>query len=273
MFWLEVGRGCPFNCSYCAAPVIRKTFEGRYVTSRPLDDIFKTIKQVNELFEIDIYNITHECFLMQKKSWINEFIDRWSIEVQKPFLIQTRAESINKENLDILKKANVQFIQIGLGVESGSYRILKEICNKEIQIEETIKAFDLMNSEGFRTNAYFMIGLPDETREDIFETIALCKRINSKINSVNIFQPFPKLPLTNFCIANGYMEENAVIPNFTEASILTMPSISKEEISDLLKTFILYAKLPQELWKQIEICEKDFSNNELLFEALKTKIR
>jgi radical SAM superfamily enzyme YgiQ (UPF0313 family) len=268
MFWLEVGRGCPFSCSYCAAPIIRETFEGRYVTSRPLDELFKVIKQVNAFFEIDIYNITHECFLMQKKSWVNEFIDRWSKEVRKPFLIQTRAESINKENLDLLKKSKAPLIQIGLGVESGSYRILKEICNKKIQIKETIEAFDLMNSEGFRTNAFFMIGLPTETREEIFETISLCKRINSKINSVNIFQPFPKLPLTNFCIDQGYMEKDVIIPDFTETSILTMPSISKEEISNLLKTFILYTKLPQELWGQIEVCEKDFNNNKSLFNKL-----
>ena len=205
---------------------------------------------------------------MQKKSWIKEFINRWATEVKKPFLIQTRVESINKENLDLLKKSKAPLIQIGLGVESGSYRVLKEICNKKIQIKETIEAYDLMNSEGFRTNAYFMIGLPTETREEIFKTIMLCKRINSKINSVNIFQPFPKIPLTNFCIDQGYMEKDAIIPDFTEASILTMPSISKEEISNLLKTFILYAKLPQELWEQVEVCEKDFDSNKSLFDEL-----
>lgn len=268
MFWLEVGRGCPFNCSYCAAPLIRKTYEGRYVTSRPLDELFKVIKQVNETCEVDVYNITHECFLMQKKAWINEFIARWAEEVQKPFLIQTRAESITKDNLDLLKQSKASIIQIGLGVESGNPRILKDICNKRVQIEETIQAYDLMNSEGFRTNAYFMIGLPTETREEIFDTIKLCKRINSKINSVNIFQPFPELPLTNFCIERGYMEKNAIIPDFTECSILIMPSISKEEILNLLKTFILYAKLPFEMWPQIELCEKDFDDNIELFNQL-----
>lgn len=270
MFWLEVGRGCPFNCTYCGAPLLRNKFLGlgQYLTTRPLDSVFKTIKQVNKHYEIDIYNITHECFLMQPKGWLEEFVDRWAKEVGKSFLIQTRVETINQEKLDILKRSKAPIIQIGLGIESGSKRILEDICNRKMQIDDLIKAYDLMNKDGFRTNAYYMIGLPTETREEIFETIELCSKVRSQINSVNIFQPYPELPLTKMCIEKGYMKGDEIIPSVTDVSILKMPLISAEEIGNLRRVFMLYAKLPKEYWPDIEMCEKDYGSNKDLFDKL-----
>ena len=36
-----------------------------------------------------------------------------------------------------------------------------------------------------------------------------------------------------------------------------MPSISKEEIRGLMKTFVLYARLPRSCWKEIKIAEME----------------
>ena len=270
MFWLEVGRGCPFNCTYCGAPQLRNKYTGlgQYLTIRPLDSIFKTIKQINKHYQIDIFNITHECFLMQPKVWLEEFANRWAKEVGKGFLIQTRVETINQEMLDILKKSKAPVIQIGLGIESGSKRILEEICNRKMKIEDLVEAYKLMNQNGFRTNAYYMLGFPTETREEIFETIDLCKKVKAQINSVNIFQPYPELPLTKMCIEKGYMKGDEVVPSVTDVSILQMPSISAGEIANLRRVFMLYAKLPKKYWPDIEKCEKGYEPNKDLYDKL-----
>ena len=49
-------------------------------------------------------------------------------------------------------------------------------------------------------------------------------------------------------LADGY---------YVHDSLLTMPSISKEEIRGLMKTFVLYARLPRSHWKDIKIAEKE----------------
>jgi hypothetical protein len=113
-----------------------------------------------------------------------------------------------------------------------------------------------------------MVGLPTETREEVFESIKLCKRLNSDINSVAIFPPLPSLPLTQFCIDNGYITGHEEIPDVISKSILNMPSMAKEEIEGLNRTFVLYAKLPELYWPDIEKCEKDYSNNIELFDKL-----
>ena len=270
MFWLEVGRGCPFSCTYCEAPQLRNLYkgQGKYVISRPMDDIFDTIKRLQEKFDIDVFNITHECFLSQRKAWIEEFCERWGKEVKKSFLIQTRMETVDVGKLELLRLSNAPVIQIGQGIESGNERVLKDICNRRMNIDPVIKSYEIMKELGFRTNAYYMMGFPTETREEIFDSIELCSRVKSDIDSISIFQPYPGLPLYNTCMENGWITGDETYPTFTEKSIINQPSISPEEVTKLRRVFLLYAKLPKDLWPEIKKCEDDFEGNQELFEKL-----
>ena len=49
-----------------------------------------------------------------------------------------------------------------------------------------------------------------------------------------------------------------------------MPSISKEEIGGLVKTFVLYARLPKSYWKDIKIEEKEDDEGLKKFDELMT---
>ena len=39
--------------------------------------------------------------------------------------------------------------------------------------------------------------------------------------------------------------------------MLTMPTLSKPEIRGLMKTFILYARLPKSYWEEIRLAEQE----------------
>ena len=273
MYWMEVARGCPYSCTYCGNSILRNMYKGlgRYISSRPIDEMFSHFRKMVDEYKIDIFNFTAECFLANPKEWLREFAANYKKYVRKPFLIQTRAETVTQENIDILKSCGAPFFQVGLGVESGSKRILNDICNRKTPVDKIIAAYDLLNSNDIRTNAYFMIGFPTETRDEIFESIELCRRINSDINSVAIFQPLPGLAITRTCIEKGYITGEEPIATFTGNSILNMPHLPKEEIANLRRTFMLYAKLPKEYYPEIEKCEKDYDNNRDLFDSLVQK--
>ena len=270
MFWMEVARGCPYNCTYCGNSVLKNIYKGlgQYLCTRPLDSIFNQMQKMVNTYKIDIFNITDECFLAHPKKWLKEFANQYSTNIRKPFLIQTRPETVTEENIKILLSCDAPFFQVGMGVESGSEKILVDVCNRKTKIKDIINAYDLLNKYHIRSNAYFMIGFPFETREDIFKTIELCKRINSTINVVSIFQPLPGQPLTKLCIKEGFITGYEQLGTFTSNSVLKMPQITKEEISNLRRTFMLYAKLPKEYYPEIEKCEKDFKNNIELFNQL-----
>ena len=54
-----------------------------------------------------------------------------------------------------------------------------------------------------------------------------------------------------------YLDKDTLAHIYVRDSLLNMPSISKEEIRGLMKTFVLYARLPRSYWKDIKIAESE----------------
>jgi anaerobic magnesium-protoporphyrin IX monomethyl ester cyclase len=187
--------------------------------------------------------------------------------IKKPFLFSTRPETVTEEKINILKKARAPLF-VKMGVESGSERILKDICNRTTKVEQVVRAYEILHKHGIESGACFMLGFPFETREDIFRSIELARRIKPNEIMVNIFQPMPGQKLRRLCIDNDFMKEDDKPAFFTETSILRMPQISPEEIENLRRVFVLYATLPESYYSQIELCEKDYENNKKLYREL-----
>ena len=60
-----------------------------------------------------------------------------------------------------------------------------------------------------------------------------------------------------FFLEKKYLDRDARGHIYVRDSLLNMPSISKEEIRGLMKTFVLYARLPRSYWKDIKIAESE----------------
>ena len=67
-------------------------------------------------------------------------------------------------------------VTLGFGVESGS-QIVLNCLNKNVKIEETVKAFDLCHDEGVETWVTIIIGSPQEEKADVELTDRLLHRI------------------------------------------------------------------------------------------------
>ena len=269
-FDFEVARGCPYNCTYCGNTALKEANKGlgRFVRVRPLEDIKNEMKRMIDHFGIELFYFGDECFFSHSVEWINKFVEWYGKDIRKPFILQTRPETITEKKIDLIKQMNAPFFQISLGIESGSEKILFEVCNRKTKICKIIQSFNLLAKNEIRTCAFFMIGLPFETREDIFQSIGLCRHIRPTVAIVSIFQPLPGQVLRKICIEEGFITGNEPMPTFTGNSILKMPQISSDQIVNLRRTFLLYAYLPKQYYPQIEKCEKDYNNNKELYKEL-----
>ena len=121
-----------------------------------------------------------------------------------------------------------------------------------------------------------MIGLPDETRENIFETVELNRQISQILNghhgiNVYTFAPFSGTKLMDICLEKKYIKEEEYNPHQLSQfiqSTLNMPSISKDEIWGLEKTLPLYILLPKLYYPDIKIAEKNDNEGKMMFEKL-----
>ena len=73
-----------------------------------------------------------------------------------------------------------------------------------------------------------------------------------------IFAPYHGTPLRDLAIKKGYIKDEEICSlSNTSASMLNMPTISKQEISNLAKVFSLYTKFPKDRWPEIKKAEDD----------------
>lgn len=192
-------RGCPYQCSFCDRPHLGKKFRAR--TAKNVVDEMEACQEmgINEiLFYDDTFTVDRQRVLE-----ICEEIRRRKLKVF--WDIRSRVNTVDKEMLKRLSQANCK--RIHFGVEAGTEKIIKAL-NKGITLEQVYQAFNDSKKVGISTLAYFMIGNPGETLDDIMETINLSIRLNPDYVLFSILVPYPGTRLYAEGLKEGIIRED-----------------------------------------------------------------
>jgi len=257
MLHVELDRGCPYDCTYCEAPQLRKLFLknecGTYYRTKSVDKIMSEIEHLVAKYKPDYLNFNSETFLAKPVEDLKELAERYK-KIGIPFWCQTRPETVSEEKIKILKDMNCESLQFGIehGNEEFRARMLKRYGSNEKMIE----AFKMVERYGIPYTVNNIIGLPEETRELIFDTIEINRQINPRTANCYLFTPYKGTDLHRYCVENGYLGENDKVHQLLDSVELNMNSISYEEIKGLQRTFPLYVRFPKSEWDKIKIAEK-----------------
>lgn len=82
---------------------------------------------------------------------------------------------------------------VGLGIESGSQKILEKV-NKQLDLKIVPEVLKNLHRVGIESNGFFILGLPGETRKTALETINFALNNNFDRVWFNIFIPYPGSP-------------------------------------------------------------------------------
>lgn len=258
MIPVVISRGCPFNCSFCAAPLLRELYLGsehkKYFRTKTMERIISELKYYVHRHKADYVYFNSETFFAVNEREFAEFAEKYIKEINLPFWCQTRIETVSKDKIDILKNMNCHRINIGL--EHGNESFRKRILKKNFSNRQAKDSFGVIEKSGIPFTINNMIGFPDETRELVFDTIRLNRTIKADAINAFTFVPYRGTPLRQYCIEKGYLSPDAVSNTNIGDSILDMPQLSREEIKGLVRTFPLYVKMPESYFDDIRIAEQ-----------------
>ena len=203
---LMTSRGCPYKCSYCATSIWK-----RKVRYRSVDNIIKEIKLVIDIYRTTQFTLKDDSFTVNRKRVI-EFCDRLIKEkIRINWDCNTRVNLVNEELLRKMKKAGCNSIKVG--IETGSERIL-ELMNKKITFNQCRKAANLFKKIGIHWTGYFMMGLPSETKEDVYQTLKFMKELKPDYASFSVYEPFPGTDLFNIGLEKGLVKNERTFEDF-----------------------------------------------------------
>ena len=197
MALVEVNRGCPRGCRFCAACFVYHPYRSRSLSV--LESLSKdSLSQEGRigLTGTAVSDYPHLLPLCQ------------SILSQQGgiSLASLRIDAVTPSLVECLKGGGDRTIAIA--PEAGSER-LRKVLRKGYREEEILKAVDTLIENGlFQIKCYFLIGLPSETDEDVEAITLLVKRIRHQVVasrksqkerwklvlSVNPFIPKPSTP-------------------------------------------------------------------------------
>lgn len=221
-------RGCPFKCIFCdrlgkkfRAVSAQKVIEE---ISQCLDIGIKEIFFHDDTFTFDKARVMDICNLIKKNNLNFEFS------------LRSRVNTIDEEMMRALKVSGCK--RISFGVESGVQKILDRI-KKGTNLSQIENAFRLARKYKITTLADFMIGLPDESMQDILMTIKFSKKIRPDYAQFSITTPYPATQLYQEALREGVLKKD-VWKEFAECPSMDFSpprwnkNFSSEELARLL---------------------------------------
>ena len=198
MFLVELSRGCPRGCRFCAAGFIYLPYR-----QRTLEEIKDQVAR--GLAERDRVGLVGAA--LSDYRGIGELCSHILGSGGKISVSSLRIDALDDEMIEVLKASGHK--TVALAPEGGSQR-LRDVIAKGITEEQILAACDRLVGKGIlNLKLYFIIGLPTETDADIGEMIGLVQRIRERVieaarktrrlGSVTLsINPFVPKPFTPF---------------------------------------------------------------------------
>jgi anaerobic magnesium-protoporphyrin IX monomethyl ester cyclase len=177
-------RGCPFSCSFCCSRVLW----GHRVRFRSPANILEEVEELIRGWNIQFLKFADDTFTVNKERVIEFCRLKMEKGLKIPYGANAHVNTMDGEMLKYLADSGCQ--ELWYGVESGSPRILKEM-HKNTDINRIKEIFKLTHDYGIKTRAYVLLGMPDETSEDINMTERLLDELRPDIVGFTLLAPFP----------------------------------------------------------------------------------
>lgn len=275
MLPLDFDRGCPYDCNFCASPAYRRWYKsqggGNYFRKKSVDKILAEAKELVKKHSIEYIYFNSDTFFTLQDDVFEALLRRIKGEIGLPFWCQTRAETVTKGKMALLKECGCD--RITMGLEHGNETFRKRVVGKGFTNAKFLDAAKAVNDAGIPLSVNNIIGFPDETRELIFDTIELNRKIKSDSVSVFIFYPYTGTKIYDYCVEHDLIDRSVSGATLLNNSVIKNPSITRDHLNRLLKTFCLYVRFPKSRWPEIEDVEFARQGSEDTFARLGAEYR
>jgi anaerobic magnesium-protoporphyrin IX monomethyl ester cyclase len=199
---IMTARGCPYRCTFCSSHLMFS----RKVRRRSVGHVMAEIRYLHDKFGIDAVYFFDDTFNVHRQ-WLMEFCEAVRSEPYKlTWGCQIRVNLFDLEMGRMMRRAGC--VQVDIGVESGSPKVLKAI-HKDETVEQIEKAFAACHAAGIAPMGTFLVGCPGETQEDVDMTKALIQRIKPSFAEFFYLIPYPGSDLYRDAVANQWIVDDS----------------------------------------------------------------
>lgn len=190
-------RGCPFRCKFCALG-----YMGNLVRKRSPESIADEVEWLVKKFGARHVGFVDPIFPLDKKHAIAtcRAIRAKNISETWWWTSETRVDIVDEEMCKEMKLARCK--RISFGIESGVNEILANI-GKRYTTDDVRRGVAAAKKSGLEISAFFMLGLPGETKKMAEETIKFVLSLDIDFAKYAITIPLPGSELYDDLVKRG----------------------------------------------------------------------
>ncbi|MDI1286530.1 MAG: radical SAM protein [Reyranella sp.] len=163
--YLDVGRGCPFKCAFCATAPF---WERRY-RMKSIPRILEEMRLLRDGWGRRHFNYSHDIFTCDNK-WTHAFCGAMkTANLGVTWTCSTRTDVIDPELLAHMAEAGC--VEIYYGIETGS-QVMQKVIQKNLDLNWSREIVKATTACGIRPVTGFIVGYPEETEETFADTVA-----------------------------------------------------------------------------------------------------
>jgi len=181
-------RGCPFRCRFCADGFNKVVYGKGKIRFREVHDLLDEMETVSKEYRLDLMKFSDPTWNTDI-GWVMEFC-RQKIKrgFSIPFYPNIHASTCMEEMFQLMAEANCH--EVAIGIESGSPKILRQI-GKGTSVPKIKQAVSWAKRAGIMVRGYFLLGMPNETPEDLQLTDKLAEELELDEYGFTILCPYP----------------------------------------------------------------------------------
>ena len=239
--FVEISRGCPFSCTFCANRKYRELYRGKgpYIRRRSVGHVMEELRFLARTWNARVFDFSDDIFTLDRK-WFAEFVETYARELRLPYFVISHARHMDEEMVEGLAASGCFCVLFG--VESGSARVREDLMKKNLDEEDIVRCAALLRKHGIQYKTQNVVGMPTETLEEAFETVRVNQRIKPWYPCASIAQPYPGTRLLDMCRDMGLLAGDPVGRSFYGSSVIAHPDA--EALANLQRLFYAAVRWP-----------------------------
>jgi radical SAM superfamily enzyme YgiQ (UPF0313 family) len=235
-------RGCPNQCVFCS---VRLHMGQKYRSHSP-EYIIQLLKLCKEKYGITNFHFEDDNLTCDTRRFeiTLDYIIEENLQIKWDTPNGVRVDSLDYNILKKMKQSGCS--RLTLTIESGNQRVLDDVIHKGSKLEYMIDIVKCCSELKIQASAFYVIGFPGETIDEIKDTVNLAIRLYEKYDvfpNLMVATPLYGTELYEICIRGKFIigeptfEELGVAMQPFGSPMISTPDFSKEDIKRILNEF------------------------------------
>jgi len=188
-----IGRGCPYNCRFCANPTLKKYFGSGYLRKMTPQRAIAELEHHVEGRHPKYLVISDEV-LWVKNSWLREFLALYKERIKARFIANYRWGTIEEDDVRMMAEAGAEGFVLAVETGDENQRINK--FGKRVSNQQALETADLLHKYGIKYTVAAFFGIPGDTVADHIHRADFYRRLRATYVWTTFFQPYPGAAMT-----------------------------------------------------------------------------